>query len=102
MCIRDRILPSRYNPSNVNITIHIDRNMSLDSNLKEYTLSIVIRNFILKASMINPNTTFTELSHPPDLGNLLIIDGKSANIVKGRAKARPNPSKMCIRDSGLH
>ena len=58
----------------------------------EYTLSIVIRNFILKASIINPRTTFIEFSHPPDFGIRLIIDGNKANIVNGNAKAIPNPT----------
>ena len=51
-----------------------------------------MRNFILNASIINPRTTFIELSQPPDFGIRLIIEGKSAKIVNGSAKAMPNPS----------
>ena len=41
---------------------------------------------------MNPSTTFTELSHPPDFGISLSIDGKSENSENGmaRAKAKPN------------
>ena len=53
---------------------------------------MVIRNFILNASMMNPSTTFIELSHPPDFGSRLITEGNSAKRVKGRAKATPNPN----------
>jgi hypothetical protein len=47
---------------------------------------------MLNASIINPKNTFTEFSHPPDLGNLLIIDGNKAKTVNGNAKAIPNPA----------
>ena len=58
-------------------------NKLLERRPMEYTLSIVIRNFILKASIINPKTTFTEFSQPPDFGILLITEGNKANIVNG-------------------
>ena len=70
----------------------MDRNKVLDNIPSEYTLSIVIRNFMLNASIIKPRTTFIELSQPPDFGIRLIIDGNNANIVNGSAKAIPNPS----------
>ena len=66
-------------------------NKLLDNIPNEYTLSIVIRNFILKASIINPRTTLIEFNQPPDFGIRLIIDGNRANIVKGKANAIPNP-----------
>jgi hypothetical protein len=66
-------------------------NKPLERSPNEYTLSIVIRNFILKASIIKPRTTFMEFSQPPDFGIRLIIDGNKANIVNGRANAIPNP-----------
>ena len=48
----------------------------------------MLRNLKARASSIKPNTTFTELSHPPDLGKLLSQLGNMANSVKGTAKAR--------------
>ena len=53
---------------------------------------MVIRNFILKASIINPSTTFTEFNQLPDLGIRLNIEGNKAKTVKGNANAIPNPS----------
>src|SRR5512133_2032875 len=58
----------------------------------EYTLSIIEANFRLKASIMKPRTTLTELSHPPDLGIFFIHEGKRANSVKGSANASPNPN----------
>ena len=62
---------------------------------------MVMRNFMLKASIINPRTTFIELSQPPDFGMRLMIEGNRAKIVKGSAKAMPNPSmpKVGLRTS---
>jgi hypothetical protein len=57
---------------------------------------MVIRNFILNASIINPRTTFIEFNQPPDLGMRFIIDGNNAKIVKGRAKANPKPSMPIV------
>ncbi len=51
---------------------------------------------MLKASIINPRTTFTELSHPPDFGILLITEGNSANIVNGSANASPKPNMPTV------
>src|SRR5664280_130503 len=45
---------------------------------------------MLNASIRNPRTTLIELSHPPDLGNLVNKAGKRANSVNGRANASPN------------
>ncbi len=42
--------------------------------------------------MINARTTFIEFSQPPDFGSLFMREGKSANMVNGRANARPNPN----------
>ena len=53
--------------------------------------SAILKNFNPKASSINPKTTLTEFNHPPDFGNLFIHDGKNANNVKGKAKAKPKP-----------
>ncbi len=47
---------------------------------------------MLKASTMKPRTTFTELSHPPDLGSPFSQEGNMANRVKGMAKARANPN----------
>ena len=52
---------------------------------------MVARNFILKASIINPSTTLTEFNQPPDLGIRLIMEGNNANMVNGRANANPKP-----------
>ena len=53
---------------------------------------MVVRNFILKASIINPSTTFLVFNQPPDLGIRLNIEGNNAKIVKGNANAIPNPN----------
>src|SRR5690554_3756494 len=50
---------------------------------------MLLRNFKPKASRIKAKTTLTELSHPPDLGNLLSADGKMASSVNGNANASP-------------
>ncbi len=59
----------------------------------------MLRNFRPRASSINPSTTFTEFSHPPDLGMLLSQRGKKANRVNGNAKARENPSMPMMGSS---
>src|SRR5512133_3208707 len=41
---------------------------------------------------MNPSTTLTEFSHPPDLGMRLMTDGNNAKMVNGNANATPNPS----------
>src|SRR5574344_1277934 len=50
------------------------------------------RNFIPSASSINPSTTLTEFSQPPDFGSLSKSDGTNAKIVNGIAKAIENAS----------
>jgi len=50
---------------------------------------MLLRNFMANARSIKANTTFTTFIHPPDLGSLLIAEGKMASRVKGVAKARP-------------
>src|ERR1035437_3368864 len=53
---------------------------------------MVVLGFILKASIMNPSTTFIEFNQPPDLGIRLITDGNKAKIVNGSAKAIPKPA----------
>src|SRR6185312_12172078 len=50
------------------------------------------KNFNEKAISINPNTTLTLLSQPPDFGRLFNADGNNANKVKGNASANENPN----------
>ncbi|MNQ96142.1 hypothetical protein D3C85_1117340 [compost metagenome] len=45
-----------------------------------------------KANSRKPRTTFTVLSHPPDLGSEFSQPGKAANKANGSAMARENPS----------
>ena len=52
----------------------------------------MLRNFSPSANSRKPNTTFTELSQPPDFGKLLSQDGKKANKVNGKAKASEKPN----------
>ena len=52
----------------------------------------MIRNCIPNARITKPKTTFTELSQPPDFGNLFSNAGKKANNVNGNAKANENPN----------
>ncbi len=50
---------------------------------------MLLKNLSPNANKINAKTTFTELSQPPDFGNLLSAEGNNASKVKGAAKARP-------------
>jgi hypothetical protein len=43
---------------------------------------------------MNPSTTLTLFSQPPDLGRFLSHDGKIAKSVNGKAKARENASMV--------
>ena len=54
------------------------------------------RNFIAIAISKNPNTTFTEFSHPPDFGSDCNQFGKIANTVKGSASAKPKPASPAV------
>ena len=49
-----------------------------------------------RAISMKPSTTFTLLSHPPLLGNLVRMDGKKARRAKGRANAMLNASMVTI------
>ncbi len=49
----------------------------------------MLRNLKASANSINPSVTFTELSQPPDCGNLFMALGKKAKNMKGKAKAEP-------------
>ena len=49
-------------------------------------------NFIANASSINPKTTFTVFSQPPDFGKLLSRLGAKAKNINGKANPKPNPS----------
>ena len=44
----------------------------------------------------NPNTTFTEFSHPPDFGRDCNQFGNIANKVKGSASAKPKPASPAV------
>src|SRR5580698_6505923 len=55
------------------------------------TKSALERNFIAIANSKKPNTTFTELSHPPDFGKECSQLGNMANNANGKAKPNPNP-----------
>ena len=52
----------------------------------------MLKNLKAKAISRKPNTTFTELSQPPDLGSVLNQLGKKANKVNGIAKAKEKPN----------
>src|SRR5690606_11967845 len=54
--------------------------------------STLDRNFSASASSRKPSTTFTLLSHPPDLGRDFNMDGNIANSTNGMASAIENPS----------
>ena len=56
---------------------------------------------MLKASIINPSTTLIELSHPPDFGIRLMMEGKSAKIVNGKGKGN-SKSKHSDGWSAVH
>ncbi|MPN02395.1 hypothetical protein SDC9_149611 [bioreactor metagenome] len=79
-------------PSRVKITIHSTRNTSRSNIPHPYARSATDRNLRANANSRNPSTTFTELSHPPDLGRLVNHDGKMAKSTKGMARAMANPS----------
>ena len=57
-----------------------------------YAKSATDKNLRDNASSKNPNTTFTELSHPPDFGMDLSIEGNIAKIENGNANASAKPN----------
>ena len=56
------------------------------------TKSALERNFKARANSKNPNTTFTVVIHPPDLGSAFNVFGNKAKRPKGNPKATPKPS----------
>ena len=71
--------------------IQIPMNSSLFSNPHCFTKSALEKNFNAKANSINPKTTFTTVSHPPDFGKALSKLGKMANRAKGMPRPIPKP-----------
>src|SRR5882724_915798 len=61
-----------------------------------FTRSALDKNLIAIASSRKPRTTFTEVSHPPDLGNDCNQPGNIANNAKGNASAKPNPASPAV------
>ena len=55
-----------------------------------HTRSALLINFMAAPNSKNPMVTFTEFSHPPDLGNLARYWGKSARKKNGNANAVEN------------
>ena len=49
-------------------------------------------NLAFTITPVNPITTFTALSQPPDFGSFFIIPGASANKVNGNEKPSPKPN----------
>ena len=52
-----------------------------------HTRSVLLINFMAAPSSRNPIVTFTEFSHPPDLGNFERYWGKRARKKNGNANA---------------
>ena len=61
-----------------------------------FTLSAFAKNFIARATSINPKTTFTSFSHPPDFGIDWIHFGNIANNANGNPNAMPNPAAPAV------
>ena len=61
------------------------------NNPQWYAKSTFDKNFIANANSKNPNTTFTEFNHPPDLGSVFNQPGNAANNPNGNANASANP-----------
>src|SRR6476620_381796 len=78
------------------MAIQIAINTSLFKNPHCFTRSALERNFIAIATSRNPNTTFTEFSHPPDFGSDCNQLGNIANTVKGSASAKPKPARPAV------
>lgn len=57
-----------------------------------YARSATERNLSDKINSIKPRTTFTVLSHEPDRGSSLSIEGKKAKKPKGKASPRAKPA----------
>src|SRR5690554_5697906 len=84
--------PNKYMVSKPKITIQMAMNISLSSRCSCNTKSALDKNLKASASSKNPRTTFTELSHPPDLGKVFSHPGKAANNPNGSAMANEKPS----------
>ena len=74
------------------MAIQIARNTSLSNKCNCKTKSALDKNLKAKANSRNPKTTFTVLSHPPDLGKECNQLGNKAKSMNGKAKANENPS----------
>src|SRR6478672_3811846 len=87
-----RIFPKRYKVIAPKINIQSPMNTSLFSKPQCITRSALDKNFSAIASSRKPNTTFTVVSHPPDLGRAFNQLGNMANNANGSASANPNPA----------
>ena len=74
------------------MAIQIAKNTSRSNKWVCKTKSALERNLNAKANSINPKTTFTVLSHPPDLGKFFIKFGNKANAINGKANPSPKPN----------
>ena len=61
------------------------------------TKSALERNLKAKANSKKPNTTFTVVIQPPDLGKEFNQAGNNANSAKGKASAKPNPVMPMVK-----
>src|SRR5690606_20277581 len=75
---------------------HAPKNISLLITPNCTTKSAFDKNLIAIANSRNPNTTFTEVSHPPDLGSDCNHPGNIANNANGNANANPKPANPAV------
>src|SRR5680860_277843 len=92
-----RMTPNRYSVSETNNTIHIPKKISRFKIPHPATISALDKNFRARASSKKPNTTFTVVIQPPDLGREFNQVGKRANSPNGRASATPKPVMPAVR-----
>src|SRR5688500_8339833 len=74
------------------ITTQLPIKTSLGNIFHCSTRSALDRNFIAIASSRKPNTTFTDVNHPPDFGSDCNQPGNMAKMAKGKARPSPNPA----------
>src|SRR5437868_14350803 len=92
--------PTRYNTIQIATNSHAPTKISLFIIPHCSTLSAFARNFTAKATSTKPNTTFTSVIHPPDLGSDCNQLGKKANNANGNPNATPKPAAPTVSGHG--
>src|SRR5690349_16870864 len=94
-CLK-RSLPKRYNTIQTPMNTQRPMNNSRFNKPHCLTRSALEKNFTANANSTKPNTTFTFVIQPPDLGNDCSQLGNIANKANGNPNANPKPAAPAV------